>query len=49
MLRIHGNRASLLAALTAQWVDQQLQIPPTFKPLGAADPPRASADALNVL
>ncbi len=33
MLRIHGNRASLLAALTAQWADQQLQIPPTLKPL----------------
>jgi len=26
MLRIHGNRASLLAALTALWADQQLQI-----------------------
>ncbi|MCT0217343.1 hypothetical protein KQ298_13570 [Synechococcus sp. CS-1330] len=32
MLRIHGDRNSLLAALAAQWVDQQLQIPPPFKP-----------------
>ncbi|MGB5134304.1 MAG: hypothetical protein WBN89_03930 [Prochlorococcaceae cyanobacterium] len=27
MLRIHGDRASLLAALAAHWADQQLQIP----------------------
>ena len=26
MLRIHGDRDSLLAALTAHWADQQLQI-----------------------
>jgi hypothetical protein len=32
MLRIHGDRASLLAALTAHWADQQLQIPPTLPP-----------------
>jgi hypothetical protein len=33
MLRIHGNRASLLAALTAQWADQQLQIPEPLRPV----------------
>lgn len=33
MLRIHGNRDSLLAALAAHWADQQLQIPTAFKPL----------------
>jgi hypothetical protein len=27
MLRIHGNRDSLLAALAAHWAEQQLQIP----------------------
>ena len=32
MLRIHGDRNSLLVALAAQWVDQQLQIPPPLKP-----------------
>lgn len=32
MLRIHGDRNSLLAALTAHWVGQQLQIPPPLKP-----------------
>ena len=26
MLRIHGDRTSLLAALTAHWAEQQLQI-----------------------
>ncbi|MFM1900509.1 MAG: hypothetical protein RLZZ216_1085 [Cyanobacteriota bacterium] len=33
MLRIHGDRDSLLAALAAHWVDQQLQIPIMPKPL----------------
>lgn len=33
MLRIHGNRDSLLAALAAHWADQQLQLPPTLRPL----------------
>jgi hypothetical protein len=33
MLRIHGDRASLLAALTAQWADQQLQIPQPLRPV----------------
>jgi hypothetical protein len=33
MLRIHGDRVSLLAALAAHWADQQLQIPPVLKPL----------------
>jgi hypothetical protein len=32
MLRIHGDTGSLLAALAAHWVDQQLQIPPPLKP-----------------
>ncbi|MEB3297137.1 MAG: hypothetical protein VKL23_06340 [Cyanobacteriota bacterium] len=27
MLRIHGDRYSLLVALAAHWADQQLQIP----------------------
>ncbi|MCS5691008.1 hypothetical protein NZK33_03300 [Cyanobium sp. FGCU-6] len=33
MLRIHGDRSSLLAALAAHWADQQLQIPATLKPV----------------
>ena len=33
MLRIHGDRNSLLAALTAHWADQQLQIPQPLRPL----------------
>ena len=33
MLRIHGDRASLLAALAAHWADQQLQIPTALKPV----------------
>jgi hypothetical protein len=32
MLRIHGDRTSLLAALTAHWAEQQLQIPPVLRP-----------------
>ncbi len=32
MLRIHGNRDSLLAALAADWADQQLQIPTPLRP-----------------
>jgi len=32
MLRIHGDRHSLLAALAAHWADQQLQIPAALKP-----------------
>ncbi|WP_411870251.1 hypothetical protein [Vulcanococcus limneticus] len=32
MLRIHGNRDSLLAALAAHWADQQLQIPKPLRP-----------------
>ena len=31
MLRIHGDRASLLAALTAHWANQQLQIPQALR------------------
>jgi hypothetical protein len=27
MLRIHGDRLSLLAALAAHWADQQVQLP----------------------
>ena len=33
MLRIHGDRDSLLAALAAHWADQQLQIPSMLKPV----------------
>jgi hypothetical protein len=33
MLRIHGDRNSLLAALTAHWADQQLQIPEPLRPV----------------
>ncbi len=32
MLRIHGDRSSLLAALTAHWAEQQLQIPQPLRP-----------------
>jgi hypothetical protein len=32
MLRIHGDLDSLLAALTAHWADQQLQIPQALRP-----------------
>jgi hypothetical protein len=35
MLRIHGDRDSLLAALTAHWADQQLQIPQALRPVVA--------------
>ena len=33
MLRIHGDRSSLLAALAAHWAEQQLQIPPRLRPV----------------
>lgn len=33
MLRIYGDRASLLAALTAHWADQQLQLPAPRQPV----------------
>jgi hypothetical protein len=32
MLRILGDRRSLMAALTAHWLDQQLQLPPPVAP-----------------
>jgi hypothetical protein len=32
MLRIHGDRSSLLAALTAHWAEQQRQIPQPLSP-----------------
>ncbi|MCP9815074.1 hypothetical protein KBY76_00130 [Synechococcus sp. GreenBA-s] len=32
MVRIHGDRLSLLAALTAHWAEQQLQIPKPLRP-----------------
>jgi len=35
MLRIHGDRNSLLAALTAHWAVQQLQIPQPLRPVVA--------------
>ena len=33
MLRIHGNRDSLLAVLTAHWAEQQLQILTSLRPV----------------
>jgi hypothetical protein len=33
MLRIHGDRNSLLAALTGHWADQQLQLPQALRPV----------------
>ena len=33
MLRIHGDRNSLLAALTAHWAEQQLQIHQPLRPV----------------
>jgi len=33
MLRIQGDRISLLAALTAHWAGQQLQIPTPLMPV----------------
>jgi hypothetical protein len=35
MLSIHGDRNSLLAALTAHWAEQQLQIPQPLRSLVA--------------
>jgi hypothetical protein len=35
MLRIHGDRNSLLAALTAHWAEQQLQILQPLRPVVA--------------
>jgi hypothetical protein len=35
MLRIHGDRNSLLAAFTAHWAEQQLQIPQPLRPVVA--------------
>jgi hypothetical protein len=32
MLRIHGDRNTLLAYLMVQWTDQQLQIPQRLRP-----------------
>ena len=32
MLRIHGDRNTLLAHLLAQWAEQQLQIPQRLRP-----------------
>jgi hypothetical protein len=32
MIRLHGTRDTLLAALAAHWADQQLQIPVTLRP-----------------
>jgi hypothetical protein len=33
MLRIHGDHYTLLAALTAHWAEQQLQIPEPLRPV----------------
>ena len=32
MLRIHGSRDTLLAALLVHWADQQLELPPALRP-----------------
>jgi hypothetical protein len=32
MLRIHGDRNTLLARLIAEWAEQQLQIPQRLRP-----------------
>ena len=40
MLRIHGDRISLLAALTAHWADQQLQLPQALRPVVVPIPHR---------
>ena len=40
MLRIHGDRNSLLAALTAHWADQQLQLPQALRPVVGPIPRR---------
>jgi hypothetical protein len=40
MLRIHGDRISLLAALTAHWADQQLQLPQSLRPVVGPIPRR---------
>jgi hypothetical protein len=42
MLRIYGDRTSLLAALVAHWADHQLQIPPVAP---TRDGPRAGLPA----
>lgn len=49
MLRIHGNRDSLLAALAAHWADQQLQIPPTLRPVDRPSQLIASTITAKVL
>jgi len=38
MLRIHGDRLSLLAALAAHWADQQLQLPAAPRSTGRGGP-----------
>jgi hypothetical protein len=40
MLRIRGDRNTLLAALIAQWADQQLQLPATLRPVPGRREPR---------
>jgi hypothetical protein len=45
MLRFHGTRDSLLAALAAHWADQHLQIPVSLKP--AVRPIRRSSRPLR--
>ena len=48
MLRIHGDRISLLAALTAHWADQQLQLPQALRPaVGTINHPQIEAQALS--
>jgi hypothetical protein len=47
MLRIQGDRDSLLAALTAHWADQQLQIPSALRLLMAGSIQPASPEAIT--
>jgi hypothetical protein len=47
MLRIHGDRDSLLAALTAHWADQQLQIPSALRLVIAGSIQPASPEAIT--
>jgi hypothetical protein len=47
MHRIHGDPTSLLAALTAHWAEQQLQIPQHLRPVVAPDQPLDQTHALS--
>ncbi len=45
MLRIHRDRISLLAALTAHWADQKLQLPQALWPVVGPIPRRPGSSA----